>query len=244
MAMRKSYNLAAVSALGDLPAVQRLLATPGTYVDYDAQFTPALIQASRNGHVDIVNALIAAGANLNREFNHETPLIAAARKNHLDVIKALIKAGANVNQSVYTNTPLKAAAAYGHTRIVETLLKAGANVSHPDKPGFTSLLFDQTRRYPDVLQLFLRYGAVVPNPANFALEGNLGAESRAREVVRNVQNVRNQTRRNRTMVGYIKKQNATGLPNNVLNTIGRKYLGGRSLRNHIRNRTYKNHRHL
>ena len=166
--MRKAYNLAAMSSLGDLDAVQRLLATPGIQVNYEGHFTPALIQAARSGYVDIIHALIAAGANLNREYDHETPLIAAARNGHLDVVKALISAGANVNKSAYTNTPLRAAAAHGYTSIVEALLKAGANVTRPDEPGFTSLWFDQTRRYPAVLRLFLRYGAVVPNPANYA----------------------------------------------------------------------------
>jgi hypothetical protein len=195
--MRKAYNLAAMSSLGDMDAVQRLLSTPGIEVNYEGHFTPALIQAARSGYVDIVKALIAAGANLNREYDHETPLIAAARNGHLDVIKALINAGADVNKSAYTNTALRAAAGRGYTGIVEALLKAGANVTHPDQPGFTPLWFNETRRYPHILRLFLRYGAVPPNPANYAAVGNLGGESYAREVVGNVQNVRNTTRRNK-----------------------------------------------
>jgi hypothetical protein len=227
MSIRQAYNLAAASAIGNLDAVQRLLATPGTAVNSDGRFTPALIQASRNGYVDIVKALIAAGANLNRDYDNDTPLIAAARMGQLAVVQTLIAAGANVNQSAFGNTPLRAASAYGHTRIVETLLKAGANVTRPNDPGFTSLLFDQTRRYPDVLRLFLRYGAVVPNPAEYAALGNLGGESRAREVVGNVQNVRNATRRNRLASVLVERRGNTGLPNAILQEVGRKYLGGR-----------------
>lgn len=228
--LRKAYNLAAASAVGNLDAVQDLLSSPGIQVDFDGRFTPALIQAASNGHVDIVKALIVAGANVNRDYNHETPLIAAARKGHLAVIQALIAGGANVNQYAYTNTALRAAAAYGHTRIVETLLKAGANVTRPDQPGFTSLMFDQTRRYPDILRLFLRYGAVIPNPAEFAAMGNLGGESRAREVVRNVQTIKNNTRRNRLASMLVERRGETGLPNNILQEVGRKYLGGRTRR--------------
>jgi ankyrin repeat protein len=230
MSIRRAYNLAAASAIGNLDAVQRLLATPGTAVNSDGRFTPALIQASRNGHVDTVRALIAAGANLNRDYDNDTPLIAAARMGHLAVIQALLTAGANVNQSAFGNTPLRVAAAYGHTRIVETLLKAGANVTNPNAPGFTSLMLNEPRRYPDILRLFLRYGAVLPNPEEYRAIRNMAGVGRAWNVVRNVENLKNNTRRNRLASVLVERHGNTGLPNAILQEVGRKYLGGKSRR--------------
>ena len=227
--LRKAYNLAAASAIGNLDAVQDLLAIPGIEVDFDGRFTPALIQAASNGHVDIVKALIAAGANVNRDYNHTTPLIEAAKNGHLDVVKALIAGGANVNQYVYMKTALRVAAGNGHTRIVEILLKAGTNVTRPGQPGFTSLMFDEPRRYPDILRLFLRYGAILPDPAKFDEYGNYYG-ALAREVVRNVQAIKHNTRRNKLASVLVERRGETGLPNNILQEVGRKYLGGKSRR--------------
>jgi len=230
MSIRQSYNLAAASAVGNLATVQRLLATPGTAVNSEGRFTPALILACRNGHVDIVRALIAADANLNREYDHDTPLIAAARMGQLAVVQALLAAGANVNQSAFGHTAVRAAAAYGHTRIVETLLKAGANVTNPNAPGFTSLMLNEPRRYPDVLRLFLRYGAVLPNPEEYRAIRNMAGVGRAWNVVRNVENLRNNTRRNKLASVLVERHGNTGLPNAILQEVGRKYLGGKSRR--------------
>jgi ankyrin repeat protein len=230
MSIRQSYNLAAASAVGNLATGQRLLATPGTAVNSEGRFTPALIQASRNGYVDIVKALIAAGANLNRDYDNDTPLIAAARMGQLAVVQALLAAGANVNQSAFGHTAVRAAAAYGHTRIVETLLKAGANVTNPNAPGFTSLMLNEPRRYPDVLRLFLRYGAVLPNPEEYRAIRNMAGVGRAWNVVRNVENLRNNTRRNKLASVLVERHGNTGLPNAILQEVGRKYLGGKSRR--------------
>ncbi len=58
----------------------------------------ALILASRGGHLEIVKALIANGANVNHQNNYgNTALIEASSKNHLEIVKALIANGANVN---------------------------------------------------------------------------------------------------------------------------------------------------
>ena len=56
------------------------------YQDYTA-----LVVASKNGYLDVVNVMVAAGADVN------TALTVAAQGAFLDVVKALVAAGANVN---------------------------------------------------------------------------------------------------------------------------------------------------
>ena len=52
-----------------------------------------------HGHQEVVQALIAAGANVNQQNNNGwTPLHCAASNGHQAVVQALIVAGADVNQ--------------------------------------------------------------------------------------------------------------------------------------------------
>ncbi|KAL5509660.1 hypothetical protein EMCRGX_G005062 [Ephydatia muelleri] len=56
--------------------------------------------ASYNGHLDVVTALLEAGANINQATkNGWSPLNVASWKGHLDVVNTLLEAGANINQA-------------------------------------------------------------------------------------------------------------------------------------------------
>lgn len=88
----------------------------------------ALYTAASNGSLDLVKALVRAGANVNnRASDGDTPLFVAARNGQTDVCDYLIKKGASD-----LDFALCVAAAMGNTEICKMLMSAGASpeVSH------------------------------------------------------------------------------------------------------------------
>jgi ankyrin repeat protein len=65
-------------------------------IGYMGGFTPLLL-ASREGHVDAVEALLLAGADLNQTSAGDatTPLLVATINGHFDLVKLLLEKGAN-----------------------------------------------------------------------------------------------------------------------------------------------------
>ena len=87
--------------------------------------------AAQMGRVDIITALKAAGADVNKKCgaDGETPVYIAAQNGHAAAITALIAAGANANtQNREGKTPLYIAAENGHAVAIAALKAAGANV--------------------------------------------------------------------------------------------------------------------
>ena len=86
-----------------------------------------LIRAARLGSVNLVEQMIAKGANVN-QFNKEgeSPLWVASSEGHTDVIRTLIDNGAKVEQGdEFGYKPLHAAAYQGHLDAVKLLIEEG-----------------------------------------------------------------------------------------------------------------------
>ena len=59
-----------------------------------------MIIASRNGHVEVVRALVEAGASVDQARNDGvTPLCIASEEGHVEVVRVLVAAGASVDQA-------------------------------------------------------------------------------------------------------------------------------------------------
>ena len=103
-----------------------------------ARGTTPLQLASEHGHVAVIEALAAAGANLAAAADDGmmAPLHVAAAMGHADAVSALLGAGAAVDpRDAEQRTPLALAASYGRAEVVAVLLAAGADGSAKDADG-------------------------------------------------------------------------------------------------------------
>ncbi len=142
----------------------------------------ALIQACREGDLEKVKELIAAGVDVNGAYwpscdvcrrglrgctcpSSETPLLVASWTGNVRIVKELIKAGADVNKSNSSNeTPLMFASSQGHYKVVKILLSAGANVKVRSKSfsssfghrSYTALDFARAHGHEKIVKMLLR----------------------------------------------------------------------------------------
>jgi ankyrin repeat protein len=66
----------------------------------------ALMYAIKNGHLDVVNLLIEAGANLNL-VGRETALICGVMRRDQNLVEFLLSSGANINlKNIYGDSPI------------------------------------------------------------------------------------------------------------------------------------------
>ena len=98
-------------------------------VDRDGQ--TALMYASRDGLLDIVDALIKAGANVSCLSRYlKTPLTYAAKCGHISVAEKLMEAGADIDhQDDEGWTPLMHAIFYSEISMFQFLLNSGSNLN-------------------------------------------------------------------------------------------------------------------
>ena len=89
-----------------------------------------LFKATQLGDIKLVDALIKAGANVNKEMppGFGTPLHIAASCGHAEVVSRLLQGGADANQCISETsiTPLMIATKKGHTMVIDRLVAAGA----------------------------------------------------------------------------------------------------------------------
>ncbi|MFC6092804.1 ankyrin repeat domain-containing protein [Saccharothrix sp. BKS2] len=142
--------LMAATVAGDLIGVQVLLAN-GAEVDarhpvlngFNDLHTPLLV-ASRDGHTEIVRALIAAGADVNatEPTFGAVPLHKAVYNGHADITRVLVETpGTDIDFQGSTNgyTPLHDALWHGFEDCARILVRAGARLDLVGHDGRTPL---------------------------------------------------------------------------------------------------------
>ena len=156
---------------GQVGEVRRLL-REGAIVDetFDLGFT-AMYFAAAAGHLDVIKALLDAGANPNGVVGKVypriiiAPLIAAMNrrnKRRLETIDILIAAGAKVNAPTLIPSPLENAVANRDIEMVRALLNRGAVLDWPDPFGRTPLwraVGDMDGPDVSIVKLLLEAGA-------------------------------------------------------------------------------------
>ena len=121
----------------------------------------ALITASMNGQLDVVQALIAANADINdKEYQGVTALVWASWRGHLEVVQALIAAKADINaRNNIGETALMWASERGHLEVVQALIAAKAGINDKDNGDNTALMMASERGHLEVVQALIAANA-------------------------------------------------------------------------------------
>ena len=123
----------------------------------------ALQNAVEEGHPDVVQVLIGAGADIERRDNLGcAPLLVASTLGKLDIVKMLVEAGAGVRvtQDNIGQTCLILAAHHGHTETVRYLVGLPeVEVNYQARNNHTALYSAVQEGHPDVVQVLIDAGA-------------------------------------------------------------------------------------
>ena len=96
-AVANDCRLCTAVEIGNVLAVNQLIADNANLKAVDKYGRTALIMAAEKGHVEIVKVLLSAGANLKATTEHgSTALMQAAANGHVEIVKVLLSAGANL----------------------------------------------------------------------------------------------------------------------------------------------------
>ncbi|HKI82188.1 MAG TPA: ankyrin repeat domain-containing protein, partial [Pseudodesulfovibrio sp.] len=131
----------------------------------DTDGNTALIEAAKEGRLEMAALLIAHGASLNEgdaKFGG-TPLIWAALNGRTEMVKLLLDKGADLESRERLNglTALLAAAVKGNTETVRFLLNKGAPVQTKDSEGRTALMWAANGGRTATVKLLLDRGATL-----------------------------------------------------------------------------------
>ncbi|MEZ0222961.1 MAG: ankyrin repeat domain-containing protein [Alphaproteobacteria bacterium] len=123
-----------------------------------------LIHAATNGFKDVVDKLMAKGANVNAKgLLRRTALNVAAEGGHNDIVEALLKNGADVNAEMGGpfggSTPLTSALVRDNKALVDLLLKNGADPDKQPHIAGTPLNYACAQQNLDTVTLLIKAGA-------------------------------------------------------------------------------------
>jgi ankyrin repeat protein len=119
-------------------------------------FNTGLHYASENGHIEIINALIDRGANIEQTNNdEETALHVAISKNKVEAAKILISKNANIEaENIFQERPIHLSLARKQSEIVNLLIDMEVNLEARDRYQNTPILIaSKTDDYKNCLRL-------------------------------------------------------------------------------------------
>lgn len=158
-------NLAIVTALLDAGAPVDVTGQVEIWrYSFNDVYASPLSAAVKAGHIDVIQLLLARGANVNKKVNDGfTALMLAAEKGSRQSVQLLIQHKADVNYSVRGMNALKFAVSEGYADIVQDLLAAGAKVTGMNMPNALS---EACRKFANtrILELLLEVALGADNP--------------------------------------------------------------------------------
>lgn len=149
---------------GNLEGVIQAFAKGADVNARDQLGVTALMWASRNGHLEVVQYLLEHGADIGAKDDRFglTSLFGASIKGHTGIVKILLDKGANANAREKTGyTVLMRAAAEGYDEIVKLLLDRGGNLNETNKDGCSALVQACVGGHTDIVRVLLERGAEI-----------------------------------------------------------------------------------
>jgi ankyrin repeat protein len=133
-----------------------------------------LINASTQGHLEVVRSLLNRGANVNaKDKNGCTSLMYAIEDEHTAIVRLLLNKGARANiRTQAGDTPLSMAVYYENLDIAKLLLDHGANVNARNLDGQSALMYAARRGNLQMVKLLLDYGANITGVLSKARNAN------------------------------------------------------------------------
>lgn len=139
---------------GDLAIVKSLVERGNPADSSDPDGSTLLMLASREGHVRVVEYLIAQKAAVNRRNKFgDTALMGACIKGKLGVVKLLLDHGAEINPEGWT--PLHYAAFEGRTEVLKYLIDKGAKKDAIAPNGYSALMLAVRGRHAETARAML-----------------------------------------------------------------------------------------
>ena len=137
----RGADLPAAASIGDVAAVERLLALGLPLDSEDAHGATALIRAAGSGHAALVVRLLELGADAAHVAHSGVHCLAAAVSAQREaVVRTLLSHGIAADTRMAGGaTALTVAAALGQIDVADALLEAGADVNAVDAQGTTPL---------------------------------------------------------------------------------------------------------
>ncbi|KAF8343241.1 ankyrin repeat-containing domain protein [Amanita rubescens] len=132
----------------------------------------AVISASAEGHIGIVELLLDSSINMNVYGRHMSDaLCAAAHAGHEGVVRLLLEWGADPNiQGEDGQSPLHAASLEGFKNITQLLIDNGADVNMQGGSYGYAIWAAMSEGYNEIVELLLQYGASTSVHSGYSTE--------------------------------------------------------------------------
>lgn len=122
-----------------------------------------LIDAAREGQIEVIRELMTKGVDLDCELKYgSSALMIASSRGYEEIVRLIAAAGGKVNRrNKFGISPLSEAAERGHHKVLRTLVEYGADVNMLHNNGSTAILAAAVRRDLKTVKVLLELGADV-----------------------------------------------------------------------------------